>query len=62
MNPKLEEAIAAEAGAKVGPALWADTLGEKGSAGATYLGALRANAEAMAEGFSDGTTRCDLPR
>ena len=62
LNPKLEQAIAAEAGAEVGPALWADTLGEKGSAGATYLGALRANAEAMAEGFNGGTARCDLPR
>jgi zinc/manganese transport system substrate-binding protein/manganese/iron transport system substrate-binding protein len=59
VNPKLEEAIAAEAGAEVGPALWADTLGEKGSAGATYLGALRSNAEAMAEGFGGS---CDLPR
>jgi hypothetical protein len=62
VNPKLEKAIAAEAGAEVGPALWADTLGETGSAGATYLGAMRANAEAMAQGFSDGQARCDLPR
>ena len=62
VNPKLEKAIAAEAGAKVGPALWADTLGPKGSAGATYLGAMRANAEALAEGFSGGSRRCDLPR
>jgi zinc/manganese transport system substrate-binding protein/manganese/iron transport system substrate-binding protein len=59
LNPKLEKAIAAEAGAEVGPALWADTLGEKGSDGATYLSALRANAEAMAEGFGGS---CRLPR
>jgi ABC-type Zn uptake system ZnuABC Zn-binding protein ZnuA len=62
VNPKLEKAIASEAGAKVGPALWADSLGPKGSPGATYLGSLRFNAEAMAEGFSDGRVRCTLPR
>jgi zinc/manganese transport system substrate-binding protein len=62
VNPKLEKAIAAEARAKVGPALWADSLGPKGSPGATYLGSLRFNAEAMADGFSDGRVHCDLPR
>jgi ABC-type Zn uptake system ZnuABC Zn-binding protein ZnuA len=62
LNPKLEQAIARDADAKVGPALWADSLGAKGSTGATYLGSLRFNAEAMAEGFSDGAVRCDLPR
>ena len=61
VNPKLEKAIAAEAGAKVGQALWADTLGPKGSDGATYLESLRANALAMADGFSDGQAGCDLP-
>ena len=61
VNPKLERAIAAEAGAKVGPALWADTLGPKGSGGATYIDSLRFNASAMAEAFSDGETDCDLP-
>jgi ABC-type Zn uptake system ZnuABC Zn-binding protein ZnuA len=62
VNPKLEKAIAADADAKVGPALWADSLGPKGSTGATYLASLRFNAEALAEGFSDGAVRCDLPR
>jgi ABC-type Zn uptake system ZnuABC Zn-binding protein ZnuA len=62
VNPKLEKAIAADADAKVGPALWADSLGPKGSTGATYLDSLRFNAEAMAEGFSGGSVRCDLPR
>jgi zinc/manganese transport system substrate-binding protein len=61
VNSKLEKAIAAEAGAKVGPALWADSLGPKGSTGATYVGSLRFNAEAMAEGFTDGATHCSLP-
>src|SRR4051812_26760113 len=61
VNPKLEQAIAREAGAKVGPALWADSLGPEDSTGATYLTSMRFNAEAMAEGFTDGATRCPLP-
>ena len=62
VNPKLEKAIATEAGAKVGPALWADTLGPKDSDGATYLQSLRSNALAMADGFSAGEAGCDLPQ
>jgi zinc/manganese transport system substrate-binding protein len=61
VNPKLEKAIAKEAGAKVGPALWADSLGPKDSDGATYLQSLRANALAMADGFAGGDAHCDLP-
>lgn len=61
VNPKLEHAIADESGAKVGPALWADTLGPKDSTGATYLGSLRFNATAMADGFAGSATACDLP-
>jgi zinc/manganese transport system substrate-binding protein/manganese/iron transport system substrate-binding protein len=53
-----ETAVAEEAGAKVGPALYADSLGPKGSPGATYLGALRHDADAMAAGFGGS---CDLP-
>ena len=37
VNPKVEQAIAREAGARVGTALWADSLGPKGSDGATYI-------------------------
>jgi ABC-type Zn uptake system ZnuABC Zn-binding protein ZnuA len=62
LNPRLEKAIAADAGAKVGPALWADSLGPKGSTGATYLDSLRFNAEAMADGFTGRAGSCDLPR
>ena len=61
VNPKLTRAIAREAGARVGPALYADSLGAKGSAGATYLGSLRANTLALAAGFTDGRARCSLP-
>ena len=58
LDRRLERAVAAEAGARVGPALYADTLGEPGTEGATYLGALRHDAAAIAEGFGG---RCDLP-
>jgi zinc/manganese transport system substrate-binding protein len=61
VNPKLTRAIAREAGARVGPALYADSLGAEGSAGATYLGALRANTLALAAGFTDGRASCALP-
>ena len=61
VNPKLTRAIARDAGAKVGPALYADSLGAQGSAGATYLGSLRANTRALVDGFSGGRQRCRLP-
>jgi ABC-type Zn uptake system ZnuABC Zn-binding protein ZnuA len=47
----LEQAIADEAGAQVGPGLWTDSLGPQGSGAATYLDAMRFNAQAMADGF-----------
>jgi ABC-type Zn uptake system ZnuABC Zn-binding protein ZnuA len=59
VNPRLERAIAREAGAKVGPGLYADALGPPGSPGATVLGALRFNAQAIAGGLGGG--RCALP-
>ena len=61
VNPKLTRAIARDAGAKVGPALYADSLGATGSPGATYLGSLRANTQALAAGFTNGGARCALP-
>jgi ABC-type Zn uptake system ZnuABC Zn-binding protein ZnuA len=54
----LEQAIAGEAGVEVGAPLYADSLGEEGSAGATYLGALAANATALVEALSDGSRAC----
>jgi len=59
-NPKLTRAIARDAGARVGPALYADTLGPAGSAGETYLGALRFNTRALAAGFAGRPPRCQL--
>jgi zinc/manganese transport system substrate-binding protein len=60
-SAKLERAIARDAGAHVGPPLYADSLGPSGSAGATYLGSLRANSRALVAGFTGGRARCDLP-
>ena len=52
VSPKVERAIADEAGAKLGEPLYADTLGEDVS----YLDALRHNARAIAAGMGG---RCD---
>jgi ABC-type Zn uptake system ZnuABC Zn-binding protein ZnuA len=58
VSQKLEQAISREAGAEVGGELYADTLGPEGSDGATYIGAMRANARALAEGMSGGAVTC----
>jgi ABC-type Zn uptake system ZnuABC Zn-binding protein ZnuA len=58
LNPKLEEAIARDADATVGGALYADTLGPKGSPGATYLGALAANTRTIVSALSRGRVTC----
>jgi ABC-type Zn uptake system ZnuABC Zn-binding protein ZnuA len=59
VDPRLERAIAAEAGARVGEPLWADSLGPEGSSGDTYLKSLAADANAIARGL--GGTPCELP-
>ena len=51
-NPKVEETIARETGAKVGRPLWADTLGPPGSDGATYIDSIAANTRAISEGLT----------
>lgn len=48
-NPKLVERIAREAGVNIGPELYTDALGSAGSAGATYIDAMRHNARAIVE-------------
>jgi ABC-type Zn uptake system ZnuABC Zn-binding protein ZnuA len=58
LNPKLEEAIARDAGARVGGALWADALGPAGSSGATYVDALAANTRTIVSGLSGGRETC----
>jgi zinc/manganese transport system substrate-binding protein len=57
-SERLEQALAREAGARVGDPLWADTLGGEGSGAATYVDALSANATALAEGMSGGAISC----
>ncbi len=57
-NPKLARAIARDAGAKVGPALYADSLGADGTDGATYVTSMQANTRALVTGFSDGRQSC----
>ena len=61
MYPKVERAIAKEAGARVGRELWADTLGPEGSDGATYIGSIEANTRALAEGFTGIRSTCEFP-
>lgn len=60
VNRKLADAIARDSGAKIGPDLYADTLGPEGSAGATYVASLQANTRALVSGFTDGRQRCEL--
>ena len=61
VNSKVEQAIADESGARVGKALWADTLGPKGSDGATYLASIASNTKAMVDGVTGGAESCSLP-
>jgi ABC-type Zn uptake system ZnuABC Zn-binding protein ZnuA/ABC-type Mn2+/Zn2+ transport system permease subunit len=61
INPKLARAIARQTGAASDLTLYGDTLGPKGSSGATYLAMEHANADAMARGFTGGTQRCTIP-
>lgn len=60
VGERLTRAVARDAGATVGPPLYADTLGAKGSAGETYTGSLRFNARALAAGFTGDDRRCQL--
>jgi zinc/manganese transport system substrate-binding protein len=58
VSQRLERAISRESGAEVGRRLWTDSLGPEGSGVETYLDAMRANADALAEGMSGGRVRC----
>jgi len=61
VNSKVEQAIADEAGARVGKPLWADSLGPNGSNGATYLQSIASNTDAMVTGVTGGAGSCSLP-
>jgi zinc/manganese transport system substrate-binding protein len=58
VSQRLERAISRESGAEVGEELWTDSLGDEGSGAETYLDAMRANANALAEGMSGGRVSC----
>jgi ABC-type Zn uptake system ZnuABC Zn-binding protein ZnuA len=58
LSPDVERAIAREAGAEVGGALWADTLGPEDSSGATYVESIEANTATIVEGLSGGEASC----
>jgi ABC-type Zn uptake system ZnuABC Zn-binding protein ZnuA/ABC-type Mn2+/Zn2+ transport system permease subunit len=60
VNPKLAEALARQTGATARYRLYGDTLGPRGSGGATYLTMERANADAMVRGFSGGSRGCSI--
>jgi zinc/manganese transport system substrate-binding protein/manganese/iron transport system substrate-binding protein len=61
VNPKVEQAIARETGARVGRALWADSLGPAGSDGATYLRSMASNTRSLVGGVTGGTVSCSVP-
>jgi ABC-type Zn uptake system ZnuABC Zn-binding protein ZnuA len=58
VNADVEEAIAQEAGATIGRALWADTLGPADSDGATYVDSIASNTEAIVDGLTAGKVAC----
>jgi ABC-type Zn uptake system ZnuABC Zn-binding protein ZnuA len=58
VSQRLEQAISRESGAQVGRELWTDSLGGEGSGAETYVDAMRANADRLAEGMSGGRVSC----
>jgi ABC-type Zn uptake system ZnuABC Zn-binding protein ZnuA len=60
-NARLARTIARETGATADFTLYGDSLGPKGSAGATYLGMEAANASSIVAGLTAGSVRCALP-
>ena len=45
-------------GARVGRPLWADALGEPGTPGGSYLGAMAANTDTIVRALTDGAKNC----
>ena len=43
VNPKLLEQVSKETGAKVGGTLYSDSIGDEGTEGGTYIGAVKSN-------------------
>ena len=58
VNARLAETVARETGVSSNYRLYGDTLGPKGSTGATYLRMEAANANEMVRGFTGGARGC----
>ena len=58
VNPRLSQTVARETGAKSSYTLYGDTLGTRGSSGATYLKMEAANADQIVRGLTGGRVRC----
>src|SRR5436190_4683114 len=58
VNARLVETVARETGVSSDHRLYGDTLGPKGSTGATYLRMAAANANEMVRGFTGGVRGC----
>ena len=61
LNSDVAKALADQAGVTARYGLYSDTLGPEGSSGATYLGSLQANADAMVRGFTGDKRQCEAP-
>ena len=59
-NARLAEAVAREAGARVGPPLWVDSLGPAGSGAETYVKAIATDTRALIEGLTGRKAACEL--
>ncbi|MCK9248708.1 MAG: zinc ABC transporter substrate-binding protein [Solirubrobacteraceae bacterium] len=60
VSPKLAEALAKATGATADRTLYGDALGDPGSAGGTYLGAMAHNADAIVGGITGERRGCEI--
>jgi ABC-type Zn uptake system ZnuABC Zn-binding protein ZnuA/ABC-type Mn2+/Zn2+ transport system permease subunit len=60
VNPKVAQALAKETGVTAEHTLYGDGLGESGSDGATYLGMIAHNADAIMRGLTGGERGCTI--
>ncbi len=58
VSPALAEAVAKDTGASTDHSLYGDTLGPEGSAGETWLGAMKSNVNAVMLGMTAGRDSC----
>lgn len=61
INPKILQQIAKDNDVKIGGELYADSLGEKGSEGETYIGMLTHNAKTITQGLTMTMSSTALP-